>query len=135
MFSVDVRQDARCAVFALRGELDFDSMVQLREAGETELREGPGAGPVVIDCAALSFCDSSGIGALLHLRQRLAEQGRALRLAALPPKVSRLFKLTGLDQVLSVYADASGAVAAGTDERDGPAGGDGPAQPSEGHSA
>lgn len=32
MFSVVVRQDARGVVFALRGELDFESVVQLHEA-------------------------------------------------------------------------------------------------------
>ncbi|MFI7235537.1 STAS domain-containing protein [Streptomyces cyaneofuscatus] len=129
MFSVQVTQETRGVVFALRGELDFDSMVQLHEAGDQELARGQGAGPVVADCSALSFCDSSGIGALLRLLQQLTAQERVLRLAAVPDTVARLFSLTGLDQVFTVYADANQALGGKTDERDVvTAGTDGPAQ-------
>lgn len=112
MFSVDVRTQARGVVFTLRGELDFDSVVQLHEATERELErtEKP---PVVADCAGLAFCDSSGIGGLLRLYQRLSAQGRTLRLAAVPASVARLFALTGLDQLFSVHADVDEAL--GTD--------------------
>ncbi|MFE9405001.1 STAS domain-containing protein [Streptomyces sp. NPDC006530] len=130
MFSVQVSGVEQGMVFALRGELDFDSMVQLHEAGERELLKGRGAGPVVIDCSGLLFCDSSGVSALLWLHRQLSAQGRALRLAAMPARVSRLFALTGLDVVLSVYADVAGAL--GSNSRVIAAGGsDGPAQPNE----
>ncbi|MEU6310700.1 STAS domain-containing protein [Streptomyces sp. NPDC047014] len=110
---MQVTQEARGAVFVLRGELDFDSMVQLHEAGDEEVMRGPGARPVVVDCARLTFCDSSGISALLRLFHQLAARQRALRLAAVPSSVVRLFLITGLDQVFSVYADADQALAAG----------------------
>ncbi|MFE5393469.1 STAS domain-containing protein [Streptomyces sp. NPDC056568] len=117
---MQVTQEPRGAVFVLRGELDFESVVQLHEAGEKELARGRGAGSVVADCSALAFCDSSGIGALLRLFQGLAAQGRVLRLAAVPDPVARLFSLTGLDQIFAVHADADQALAAGpaqTNER------------------
>ncbi|TXS11486.1 anti-sigma factor antagonist [Streptomyces sp. adm13(2018)] len=115
VFSVQVTHRVRCAVFALRGELDFDSMVQLQEAGDKELARGRGAGAVVADCSRLTFCDSSGIGVLVRLWQDLATQERALRLAAVPSTVVRLFSLTGLDQVFAVYADVEQALAVDTD--------------------
>lgn len=115
MFSVQVTHEARGAVFALRGELDFESMVQLDEAGERELARGRGAGAVVADCSRLTFCDSSGIGSLLRLFQQLSAQGRVLRLAAVPDAVARIFALTGLDQIFAVHADADQALATGTD--------------------
>lgn len=37
MFAVDVRRDTQAVVFALRGDLDFHSVVQLYEAEDTEL--------------------------------------------------------------------------------------------------
>ncbi|MFF9453207.1 STAS domain-containing protein [Streptomyces flaveolus] len=132
MFSVDVRQDGQRSVFALRGELDYDSMEQLHEAGEKELVKGREAGPVVIDCAALSFCDSSGIGALLRFHQQMSSQSRALRLASVPTNVSRLFELTGLDQVFSVHADVADALTAGRREDVAPDA-QSPARSSEGH--
>lgn len=115
MFSVQVTHQGRSAVFTLRGDLDFDSMVQLQEAADKELARGRGAGAVVADCGRLTFCDSSGIGVLVRLWQDLATQERALRLAAVPSTVIRLFSLTGLDQVFSVHADVEQALAVDTD--------------------
>ncbi|MFC9057226.1 STAS domain-containing protein [Streptomyces sp. NPDC057074] len=126
VFSVDVRPYERGVVFALRGELDFDSVVQLHEATERELSrmEGP---PVVVDCARLAFCDSSGIGGLLRLSQRLSAQDRVLRLAAVPASVARLLALTGLDRLFTVHADVHEALGAGTDRHDTVAAAEGPA--------
>ncbi|MFE2926108.1 STAS domain-containing protein [Streptomyces goshikiensis] len=106
-----VRQDGQSMVLALRGELDYDSLEQLQEAGERELVTGRAGGPLVIDCAELAFCDSSGIGALLGLHQQMSAQSRALRLASVPASVARLLELTGLDQVLSVHPDVADALA------------------------
>lgn len=117
VFSVDVRQHARGVLFVLCGELDFDSVVQLQEAADGELSGSTGTLPVVVDCAALTFCDSSGISALLRLYQRLTTEQRPLRLAAVPASVSRLFTLTGLDQLFSVHKDAAEALAAGSGGR------------------
>ncbi|MFG3043324.1 STAS domain-containing protein [Streptomyces sp. NPDC048241] len=117
MFSVDVRQHALGVLFVLFGELDFDSVVQLHEAADEELAASKGTLPVVVDCTALTFCDSSGISALLRLYQRLSAQQRVLRLATVPASVSRLFTLTGLDQLFSVHKDAAEALAAGSDGR------------------
>ncbi|MFD3441893.1 STAS domain-containing protein [Streptomyces sp. NPDC058685] len=136
VFAVDVSHDGRGVVFGLRGELDFDSTVQLHEAGEKELVRGRDAGPVVADCSALTFCDSSGISALLRLFRQLAEQDRVLRLAAVPDSVARLFALTGLDRVFAVHGDVSEALAADAGRRDMvAAGADDSAQPDEGERA
>ncbi|MER5948473.1 STAS domain-containing protein [Streptomyces sp. NPDC001904] len=111
MFSVEARQVGHSVVLALRGDLDYDSAAQLHEAREKVLMPGRGGGPVVIDCAGLLFCDSSGVSAFIRLHRQLASQERALRLASVPSKVSRLFELTGLDQVFSVHTDVRGALA------------------------
>ncbi|MFI8962751.1 STAS domain-containing protein [Streptomyces sp. NPDC053493] len=113
MFSVEVRQEARGTVMALRGELDFDSAVQLDEAGHGVLEPGRRKEPVVVDMAGLTFCDSSGISALLRLYQQLSTQERRLLLAAVPRTVLRLFTLTGLDQIFPVHPDAHAALAGG----------------------
>ncbi|WP_179199864.1 STAS domain-containing protein [Streptomyces sp. NRRL B-24572] len=60
MFPVDVSQEERGTVLVLRGELDFDSAVQLDEAGLRGPGAGAAPGSVVVDLAALTFCDSSG---------------------------------------------------------------------------
>ncbi|MFD3873066.1 STAS domain-containing protein [Streptomyces sp. NPDC058623] len=129
---VEVGRHARGVVFTLRGDLDFDSVVQLREAGDEELAGGPEAGPLVADCSALSFCDSSGIGELVRLHQQLASHGRAFRLARVPDRVVRLFALTGLDQLFPPYDDVTQALSAGPGRRDTRTGGHVRALPSRG---
>ncbi|WP_078968626.1 MULTISPECIES: STAS domain-containing protein [unclassified Streptomyces] len=126
VFAVDVRRDTRGVVFVLRGDLDFHSVVQLYEAGDEELVAGRETGAVVIDCSHLTYCDSTGITALLKLYNQLSAQNQVLRLAAVPAFLDRLFTLTGLNQIFSLYADADealaayaadhGTLAAGTDE-------------------
>ncbi|GGR18206.1 STAS domain-containing protein [Streptomyces roseolus] len=114
MFSVEVEEEGRGTVLVLRGELDHDSAVQLDEAGRRSAGAADGAArPVVADLAALTFCDSSGISALLRLHRHLSARGRPLGLAAVPRTVRRLFALTGLDQIFTAHSDVHEAFAAG----------------------
>ncbi|WP_282206746.1 STAS domain-containing protein [Kitasatospora fiedleri] len=131
MFSVQVTREERGTVLSLCGELDFDSAVQLHEAAGRELARGRGAGPVVADCARLEFCDSSGIGALVELFQRLTAQERVLRLAAVPDPVARLFAMTGLDRLFALHDGVEQALGADAHGRDAVAAGGGAAAPVE----
>ncbi|MFF8930835.1 STAS domain-containing protein [Streptomyces longwoodensis] len=107
-----ISSTARARVLALRGELDHESAVQLDEAADQVL--GGTRRPVlVVDCADLEFCDSSGIGCLVRLYQGLAAHGAVLRLAAVPASVARVFALTGLDQAIPVHATLDEALGAG----------------------
>ncbi|MFK3733775.1 STAS domain-containing protein [Streptomyces sp. NPDC088090] len=115
MFSIEVRAEGRGTVLVLRGELDHDSVVQLDEAGRRETAPGGGEGTVVADLGALTFCDSSGVSALLRLYRGLEARQRRLALAAVPRTVLRLFTLTGLDQIFTVHPDVHEALAAGRD--------------------
>ncbi|MFG2608491.1 STAS domain-containing protein [Streptomyces sp. NPDC048514] len=128
MFSVQVRWAPQGRVVALRGELDHASAVQLQEAAETVFAEIERPALIVIDCAALEFCDSSGINSLIRMHLRLAGHDGVLRLAAVPASVARVFTLTGLDQVIPMHTTAEEAVTAGSTAGAGP-GGDGPSAP------
>ncbi|MFH9613556.1 STAS domain-containing protein [Streptomyces pratensis] len=111
MFSVHVRPVERAVVVQLRGELDFESVVQLHEAAEAATAAQPGPELVVVDCTVLSFCDSSGIGSFIRLHQRVSANGGRLRLAAAPAPLARVLSLTGLDAVIAVHPDAEDALA------------------------
>lgn len=125
MFTVDIRRDTRGVVFTLRGDLDFHSVVQLYEAGDEELGGGRRTGAMVVDCAHLTYCDSTGISALLKLYNQMSAQDGVLCLASVTDNLNRLFELTGLNQVFCLHTDAEealnahrhvpGAVAAGAD--------------------
>jgi anti-anti-sigma regulatory factor len=126
-FGVEVRTQQQVTVLALTGELDHDSAPLLRErfdevfdAAATRRQAAPGspAGPsssgiVVVDCADLGFCDSTGLNVLLTARLRAEEVGLGIRLAALRGHVVRMFEVTGVGGVFSIHPDLADALAAG----------------------
>lgn len=62
--------------------------------------EGPG---IVLDLAALNFVNSTGLGYIVHVGKRLAEQGRRLALARPSRSVDKLIRMIGLNQVLPLF--------------------------------
>jgi anti-anti-sigma factor len=72
------------------GELDIDTTPQL----EQTLRE-PRAQLVVLDLRELAFMDSSGVHAIVNASVRARQFGRRLVLLRGPPRVDRIFGLTG----------------------------------------
>ncbi|MGN6796286.1 MAG: STAS domain-containing protein [Streptosporangiaceae bacterium] len=70
--------------------------------------------PAVItaDMTSTVFCDSSGIHALARAHRRASTNGGELRIAVGTSPTMRVLELTGLDQVLAVYADVTESLAA-----------------------
>lgn len=66
-----------------------------------------GAGPrVILDLSRVEFLDSSGLGALVAVRQLIGPD-RRLELAALTPPVARVMRLTRMDTVFTIHARAT----------------------------
>jgi anti-sigma B factor antagonist len=89
----ELREDYRWTL-ALLGELDVASAPQLRER-VLELC-GEDTTEVVLDMARLSFIDSSGLNALLRLKEECERRGCAFYLTPGTPPVERLFDITRL---------------------------------------
>jgi anti-anti-sigma factor len=64
-----------------------------------------GADHVDLDFAGVTFIDSSGLGALVLLRNEAAGQGKQLSLVNLSPATSRLLRITGLQSAFDICAD------------------------------
>ncbi len=60
---------------------------------------------VVLDMAAVGFLDSSGLGALVAVMKGLMP-ARQLELRGLSANVERVFRLTRMDSVFTISADA-----------------------------
>jgi anti-anti-sigma factor len=73
-----------------------------------------GAGTVIADLTSTSFCDSSGVHALVQSHERAAARDVGLRLAVSPGgSVRRVLQLTGADRVVTVFASVSEAIRGG----------------------
>ncbi|GHJ92859.1 MULTISPECIES: STAS domain-containing protein [Streptomyces] len=83
------------------GELDHHTAEILREPLDAALDAGRVR--LVVDCAGLGFCDSTGLNVLLGARLRAEAAGGAVHLVAMRPAVARVFRITGAEAVFTVH--------------------------------
>jgi anti-sigma B factor antagonist len=104
-----IEQVGEAHVVVLRGEIDAFTAPSLREDLH-RLVEEMGATIVVVDLAAVTFLDSSALGAIVGLFRRLREREGRLRIVEPSGAASRIFALTGLDAVLELFPDREAAL-------------------------
>ncbi len=99
-------------VVGLYGQLDVETVAVLK--GVIDLAVGH-EGDLVLDLAGLDFMDSTGLGALVRLRNRRAGPYHDVVLRRPQVRVRQLLAVTGLDRVfpvtdgLSVDRESGGA--------------------------
>jgi anti-sigma B factor antagonist len=90
--------------------------IELGEGGTVVLRgrldaaEAPAAqtfldavqGVVTLDCSALDYISSAGLGVLLKTQKRLLSANGKLRLAGLKPHLHDVFTYSGFDQLFEI---------------------------------
>jgi len=57
---------------------------------------------VTLDCTALDYISSAGIGLLIELHKRLESSGQRVTLVNLLPRVRSIFRYAGLDRLLNI---------------------------------
>ena len=97
----------------LSGEIDAFTAPSLRDDFHAVVAKDD-ASVVIVDLSAVTFLDSSALGALVGLFRRLRERDAALRIVEPRTAASRIFELTGLDAVLDLYPDQDAAFNATT---------------------
>ena len=64
---------------------------------------------VILDLAEVEFIDSSGLGAIVAAMKQLGRD-RQLALAGLSPTVDKVFKLTRMESVFSIFSNLDAAL-------------------------
>ncbi len=90
----------------VEGELDLDTGPRLRNELVTELGQLAGDdAELVLDLAAVTFCDSSGLQALLATLRRARLLDRRLTLVVVPEsRLERFLTLAGVRDLFSIVA-------------------------------
>ncbi|MCZ4096728.1 STAS domain-containing protein [Streptomyces sp. SID13666] len=88
------------SVLAVAGDLDHDSAGRFRGAVALIALQ-PGQ-LLTVDFGGLTFCDSSGITALIAARNQVHEQGADIVLTEVPAVTVRILRLLGLDQIFRI---------------------------------
>jgi anti-sigma B factor antagonist len=86
----------------LAGEIDMDCAEELRQLGEGLITDY--IGTVRVDLSGVTFLDSSGLNALISIRNKGLERGCVLILEKPAPNVLRIFELTALTDVFTIEA-------------------------------
>jgi anti-anti-sigma factor len=84
------------------GEVDLATVGDLRD--HLDLLVTSGTGDVVVDMAAVTFCDAVGLHVLLDAHEALRTSGRNIRVVNPSRPVTRLLQLTAVDTILLVPA-------------------------------
>jgi anti-sigma B factor antagonist len=108
--SLATREVAGHAVVEVRGEVDVYTSSVLRER-LVELIDG-GSERVVVDLDRVDFLDSSGLGVLVGALRRLRTAGGELSLVCSNEKLLKIFRITALDRVFTLYDSVPAATTA-----------------------
>jgi anti-anti-sigma factor len=97
-FDEQVSEDGSCIIM-IGGDVDLAVVDELLACARNNLAV---ANAVELDLADVSFIDSTGLGALVLIRQEAAALAKPLTLRNVPPSVVRLLQITGLGDVFDV---------------------------------
>ena len=91
--NTEARDDGGCTV-SVSGEVDIATVEEFLAAAGSCLDGG--ATRVVVDLGGVTFIDSSGLGALVRIRNQALENDAEVVLDNVPATVDRLLQVTGL---------------------------------------
>ena len=104
-----LREETGYRVLYVSGELDIATAPLLRSRS-TDLLHGS-ATPLLIDLSGVTFCDSSGLSAMVAAERAAGMQRISLAFVKVSDPVAKLFRITNLDHCLRIYTDLPTAVA------------------------
>ena len=97
MLTIEAGPEGRVA---LAGRLDTVQAPQAQAALDRL------SGRVVVDCQALDYISSAGLGVLLKTQKRLLGAGGGLRLVGVSRHIRDIFVYSGFDQILEIEPGA-----------------------------
>jgi anti-anti-sigma factor len=97
-FAIDLASPGAGSVrIRVRGDVDLSTSPEL---AETLTRAIDAGSSVVLDLSEVTFIDSTGLNTLITAHKECETNGGALALSPnLPAQVSRVFEITGLDDL------------------------------------
>ena len=100
-FSIETEQVGERHVIALTGEVELYSAPELK----TQMLEviANGSMDVVVDFTGTTFIDSTTLGVLVGGVKRLREKGGRLSIVCSDRNITKIFEITGLDRVFTIY--------------------------------
>jgi anti-sigma B factor antagonist len=102
------RLDGDAYVIALSGEVDLYTAPEFKQQLLDVI--GQGSKEVIVDFSDTTFIDSTTLGVLVGGVKRLRPNGGRLSLVCSDRNITKIFEITGLDRVFTIYATRDEAV-------------------------
>jgi anti-anti-sigma factor len=99
---VSAENDER-VVIPLPAEIDMANSSQVRAALLAAIGRKPAM--LIADMTPTSFCDSSGMGAIVYAYRQAVAAGAEMCLVIPHPGVRRVFIMSGIETVIGIYPD------------------------------
>ena len=94
---------------AVSGEVDVHTAAQLGTELDTVIDAG--GLQLVVDFTNTPFLDSTGLSVLVRALGRVRGDGGSVRIVAPDDRIAKVFRLTGLDTTMPLYAHLPAALA------------------------
>jgi anti-sigma B factor antagonist len=108
---IEVRQlESGVAVLTISGRLSLGSEVERLDGAVSELLKKEQK-KIVFDISALEYCDSSGVGMFVSSLTKIKKAAGDLKIAGANQRIQRIFKMTGVDTLMPMFATLAEAVA------------------------
>ena len=109
--AVETKQlDSGVAVITISGRLALGGETEKLDAALTKLLSQDHK-TVVLDISGLDYVDSSGVGMLVSCLTKLKKAGGEMKVAGANPRIRRIFSMTGVESMLSMYDTVAAATA------------------------
>jgi len=96
------------AIVTLPAEIDVTNADEVREVLLGVVNKG--AVSLVADMSKTTFCDSTGVSALVRTFKRASASGGGMRLVVDSPAVHRILGITGVDHLMPIYPSVAASL-------------------------
>ena len=107
--NITERVENGITVFVLEGRIDTEGAVDLDLALQAAVSEGQHK--MALDMAEVRYIGSAGLRTLADVFTKNRAAGGDLKLVALNPKVTRVFRIIGFDRFFSIHETLEAAIA------------------------
>ena len=109
-FGISEESSSGNTVLSVAGELDIATAPELRDRFEEAIDRVP-QGTVVVDLLKVTFIDSTALGVLIGGLKRSQTAGGEFRIVVAEPRILKIFEITGLTDLFSIFDTLAGATA------------------------
>ena len=102
-FRIEKEANGTVQILRLTGSLDMYSFSRLESQINALFQQG--RHQIVLDCQALDYIGSAGLGALIGFAKQAREHNGDVKLLRVPDRILKIVELLGFTKVLEVHKD------------------------------